>query len=620
MKELMNYILKCLSFVGVLGVTTMACNDDFLNTQPLDKVSGDAVWTDASLAEAFVTNVYGGLWHGILNQMNFDCQTDNALYSFGKQDVNEANVSPSNLGEVMDSMEWPIIYSRIRAVNIALTNLAAPKFDNSSGIADRLKGEMYFMRAYYHNQLLRYHGGIPIIKTPYQLETPDFSVTRNTYEECVNAIVSDLDSAAVLLKGKNLAAGRATMATAMALKARVLLYAASDLHDIPTAKAKSSVIASASNPELLGYVSGDRTARWQRAKDAAKAVMDLNQYGYKMNLTAPVTSAEGQQNYVNLYLSRNGGEADGIFLKYYIRASLDDWGSWYPRNNMPNGYHGWTSSEPTQQLVDGYEMMDGTKFDWKNPKHAAAPYENRDPRFYASILYDGAQWKPRTPDGAGIDPFGQIQMGEYEVGSAASPSKYSGLDTRNSSIENWNGTWTGYGIRKFMDPDPTLVDMNTRQEVPSIQIRFTEVVLNYAEACMALGQETEAKNWINKLRFRVGMPAITESGAALVARYQNERNIEMLFEEQRFYDVRRWMIAPTALGKQAQIIVITGKLKPGKTVSTYKYSKDNYDYTYKVQDLGTGKENRRWNDKLYFLPISRDEINRNSKLIQNPGY
>lgn len=616
----MKYILKCLSFVTVLGVTMMACNDEFLDTQPLDKVSGDAVWADAALAESFVTGVYNGLRDGILSQMNFDCQTDNALYSFGKQDVNEANVSPSNVGTIPVMTEWSAMYSRIRAANIALANLAAPKFDNSNGIADRMRGEMYFMRAYFHNQLLRYHGGIPIIKTPYGLDAPDFTLARNTYEECVNAIVSDLDSAAILLKGKTLAPGRATMGAAMALKSRVLLYAASDLYDIPTAKAKSTVIASASNPELLGYVSGDRTARWQRAKDAAKAVIDLNQYGYKLNLTAPVTPAEGQQNYINLYLSRNGGEADGIFLKYYVRASLDDWGSWYPRNNMPNGYHGWTSSEPTQQLVDGYEMMDGTKFSWSNPTQAAAPYENRDPRFYASILYDGAQWKPRTPDGAGIDPFGQIQMGEYEVGSSSAPSKFSGLDTRNSSIENWNGTWTGYAIRKFMDPDPTLVDQNIRQEVPSIQIRFTEVVFNYAEACMALGQEAEAKEWINKVRFRVGMPAIIETGAALMARYQNERNIEMLFEEQRFYDVRRWMIAPTVLGKQAQIIVVEGKLKPGKTVTTYKYSKENYDYTYKVQDLGTGKENRRWEDKLYFMPINRDEINRNNKLIQNPGY
>ncbi|MBN8822026.1 MULTISPECIES: RagB/SusD family nutrient uptake outer membrane protein [unclassified Spirosoma] len=617
----MNYIIKCLSFCLLLGVTLVACNQDFLNTKPLDKVSGEAVWSDQALADAFVTDVYNGLRDGILDQMSFDCQTDNALYSFGKQDVNEANVSPSNLGTIKSTMEWSAMYQRIRAANIALANLAKPKFDNSSGVADRMKGEMYFMRGYFYNQLLRYYGGVPIIKNAYTLNEADFGVARNTYEECVNAIVSDLDSAALLLKGKTLAAGRATQGAALALKARVLMYAASDLHDIPTAKIKSSVIASFDKPELLGYVSGDRTARWQKAKDAAKAVIDLNQYGYKLNLTAPVTAAEGQQNYINMYLSRNGGEADGIFLKYYIRASFDDWGSWYPRNNMPNGYHGWTSSEPTQQLVDSYEMMDGTKFDWKNPTHAAAPYENRDPRFYASILYDGAQWKPRTPDGAGIDPAGQIQTGFYEVGTGGgTTTPYAGLDTRNSTIENWNGTWTGYAIRKFMDPDPTLVDMNIRQEVPSIQIRFTEVVLNYAEACLALGQETEAKTWINRVRFRVGMPAITESGSALVARYQNERNIEMLFEDQRFYDVRRWMIAPQALGSQAKIIVITGKLKPGKTVTTYKYNKDNYNYTYSVQDLGTGKENRKWSDKIYFLPISRDEINRNNKLVQNPGY
>ncbi|WP_020595175.1 RagB/SusD family nutrient uptake outer membrane protein [Spirosoma panaciterrae] len=617
----MNYIIKCLSFCLLLGVTLAACNQDFLNTKPLDKVSGDAVWSDQALADAFVTDVYNGLRDGVLDQMSFDCQTDNALYSFGKQDVNEANVSPSNLGTIKNTMEWSAMYQRIRAANIALANLNKPKFDNSSGVADRMKGEMYFLRGYFYNQLLRYYGGVPIIKNAYTLNEADFGIARNTYEECVNAIVSDLDSASILLKGKTLAAGRATQGAALALKARVLMYAASDLHDIPTAKTKSTVIASFDKPELLGYVSGDRAARWQKAKDAAKAVIDLNQYGYKLNLTAPVTAAEGQQNYINMYLSRNGGEADGIFLKYYIRASFDDWGSWYPRNNMPNGYHGWTSSEPTQQLVDSYEMMDGTKFDWKNPTHAAAPYENRDPRFYASILYDGAQWKPRTPDGAGIDPAGQIQTGFYEVGTGGgTTTPYAGLDTRNSTIENWNGTWTGYAIRKFMDPDPTLVDMNIRQEVPSIQIRFTEVVLNYAEACLALGQETEAKTWINRVRFRVGMPAITESGSALVARYQNERNIEMLFEDQRFYDVRRWMIAPTALGSQAKIIVITGKLKPGKTVTTYKYNKDNYNYTYSVQDLGTGKENRKWNDKIYFLPISRDEINRNNKLVQNPGY
>lgn len=617
----MRHTIKSLFGGMLIGAALIGCNSDFLDTKPLDKVSGDAVWADASLSEAFVTDVYNGLRDGILSQMNFDCQTDNALYSFGKQAVNEATVSPSNLGDIPVMTEWSAMYARIRAANIAISKLAKPQFANTNGIADRMKGEMYFMRGYFYNQLLRYYGGVPLIKSPYTLNEADFNVARNTYEECVNSIVSDLDSAAMLLKGKTLAPGRATMGAALALKSRVLTYAASDLHDIPTAKSKSTVIASAANPELLGYVSGDRTARWQKALAASKAVIDLNQYGYKLNLSAPVTSSEAQTNYTNMAISRNGGEADGIFLKYYVRASFDDWGSWYPRNNMPNGYHGWTSSQPTQDLVDSYEMMDGSKFSWSNATQAAAPYENRDPRFYASILYDGAQWKPRTADGAGIDPAGQIQMGFYETGTGGgTTTPFAGLDTRNSTIENWNGTWTGYGVRKFMDPDPTLVDMNIRQEVPSIQIRYTEVVLNYAEALIALGQETEAKSWINKVRYRAGMPAITETGSALVTRYQNERNIEMLFEEQRFYDVRRWMIAPQVLGKQMRIIAIAGKLKSGKTVTTYKYSKDNYTYTYSPQDLGTGKENRTWNDKIYFLPISRDEINRNSKLIQNPGY
>ncbi len=400
----MNYIAKCLSFSLLLGTTMIACNTDFLDTKPLDKLPGNAVWADRALSEAFATDVYNGIRDGLLDQMSFDCQTDNALYSFGKQDVNEANVSPSNTGTVKSTMEWGTVYARIRAANIALSKLAKPEFENGDNLAGRLRGEMYFMRAYLYNQLLRYYGAVPLIKTPYTLDEPDFTIARNTYEENVNSIVTDLDSATALLKGRNMAAGRATMGAAMALKSRVLLYAASDLHDIPTAKAKSTVIAGFDKPELLGYVSGDRTARWKRAQDAAKAVIDLNQYGYKLNLAAPVSAAEGQQNYVNLSLSQNGGEADGIFLKYYIRASNDDWGSWFPRNNMPNGYHGWTSTEPTQQMVDNYEMMDGTKFDWANPTHAAAPYENRDPRFYASILFDGAQWKPRTPDAAGIDP------------------------------------------------------------------------------------------------------------------------------------------------------------------------------------------------------------------------
>lgn len=616
----MKKIINACMALTVTAATFTACNRDFLNTTPEDRYAADATWSDPALSEAFVTDIYNVYHDGLLNQESMDCISDNMLYNFGRADIMESNVAPNFLGWVNNTYEWGEMYIRIRAANTALENLSSvSKFD--AGIIDRLKGESYFLRAHCYNQLLRYYGGVPLIKSSYALANPDFTAARNSYEECVNSIVSDLDSAALLLDGKNLALGRATKDAAWALKARVLLYAASDLHDIPTAKAKSALIAGFSNPELLGYVSGDRKARWTAARDAAKKVMDLGKYGYMWGLTAPLSKNDAIAAYTDVFLSRNGGEKESILSKYYINASTDDWGAWYPRNNMPNGYHGWTSSEPTQNLVDNYEMMDGSKFDWNNPAEAAQPYDNRDPRFYASIMYDGSPWKARTSDGAGFDPYGEIQMGSYDVIKDGKTVTYFGLDTRNSNIENWNGTRTGYAIKKFINQDPAIVDMNQKQQIPSMQIRYTEVVFNYIEACLELGDEVEAKKWLNQIRFRAGMPAITESGAALVDRYRNERNIEMVAEEQRFYDCRRWMIAPTTLGQPVRIMVITGKLKPGKTVTTYRYSRENYDYTYRVQNIEAGVENRKWDDKVYFPPISIDEINKSKKkLIQNPGY
>ncbi|MEO6314694.1 MAG: RagB/SusD family nutrient uptake outer membrane protein [Chitinophagaceae bacterium] len=604
----------------ILGAAALvsSCSKSFLNTQPIDKAAAGPTWSDASLAESFVTDIYNVYHDGILNQESMDCISDNCLYNFGRADIMESNISPGNVGWVNNTYEWGEMYSRIRAANLALENLAGAPFDKA--IVDRLKGESYFLRAHCYNQLIRYYGGVPIIKSTYSLATPDFTIARSTYDECVKSIVSDLDSSKLLLDGKTMAAGRATAEAAMALKSRVLVYAASDLHDMATAKGKSTLLNGFAKYELLGYTSGDRLSRWQAAKAAAKAVMDLGKFGYQLDLTAPQSKDAAIASYTNVYLSRGGGEKETILAKYYINASTDDWGAWYVRNQGMNGYHGWTSTEPTQNLVDNYEMMDGSKFSWANPTHAADPYVNRDPRFYATIFYDGAKWKPRTTDGAAIDPYGEIQFGTYETGTAGSAKPYFGLDTRNSSIENWNGTRTGYSIRKFSNDNVGIVDMNQKQEVPSIQIRFTEVVFNYVEACIALGEEAEAKLWLNRIRFRAGMPAITESGAALVARYQNERNIEMVAEEQRFYDARRWMIAPTTLGQRVRVVIITAKLKPGKTVAVYRYDKSNYDYTYKVQDIESGVENRKWDDKVYFPPIVLSEMSKNAKLVQNPGY
>ncbi len=162
----------------------------------------------------------------------------------------------------------------------------------------------------------------------------------------------------------------------------------------------------------------------------------------------------------------------------------------------------------------------------------------------------GHGWKPRDKITSNPDPANQIQSGSYE----SAPGNFmAGLDTRQSVVENWNASWSGYYMRKFIDPDPNVVDNNTRQYIPYPFLRYTEAVLNYVEASIELGQETDARTWLNKIRFRAGMPAITVSGDALRQEYRNERRVEMVFEEQRYHDARRWMIAPDNTGPEITI-------------------------------------------------------------------
>jgi hypothetical protein len=610
----MKKIVFCLLSLVVFG-----CNDDFVNTKPLDQLAESAVWTDASLAEAFVSEIYAGFGNGGFDEQMNASLTDETIFTHPGRNITtitESRSNPESPGWINGTLSWGNMFLRIRACNVALSNLEAPKFTNPV-LVDRMKGEVKFLRAYYYQQLLRYFGGVPIIDKPFTLNDSDFLSPRNTWEECVNFIVKNCDEAAALLDGKTMVAGRANKAAALALKARVLIYAASDLHDMPTAKSKSSVLSSYAKPELVGYVSGDRKARWEKARDAAKAVLDLPGFGYALNLTNPASAADGKANYMNASLARNGGEKEILIGRYFINAKQEGGGR-QGLFNGPNGYHNWAGNTPVQLMIDDYEMMDGSKFDWNKADHASAPYTDRDPRFYASILYEGAPWKPRTSDVASKDPANQIQTGQYILPNGTTVF---GLDTRKSSVEDWNGSYTGYYIRKFIDPNPAIIDQNTWQQVPWPILRYTEMVFNYAESLIELGDHANALLWLNKVRFRAGMPALTETGDALKQRFRNEKRVEMYLEEQRYHDTRRWMIAPTTLGRKANGINVTGVAKAGATIpNPYRFDPNAFSYTYKVFEIDPGKENRAWLDKMYYLPIHRDEMNRNNKLVQNPGY
>jgi starch-binding outer membrane protein, SusD/RagB family len=599
----MKYIIGLIILIGF----TTSCNDDFLDKKPLDQFSDVDVWNDASLVEAFVNNFYRQLGHSFAIDM-LASYVDEAHFTpdWGVSNFNRSLLTPDQIpgwdvdwfGTGTFRKRWGPLYSSIRATNIFLSKINDANIDDQAW-KDRLTGETYFWRAFYYHYLTSLYGGVPIITDPYTL-TDEFTIARDSYEDCINFIVSDLDRAAALLPeihgGNN--NGRATKGAALTLKARVLLYAASDLHN-------SYSYPGYSNPELIGYTGGDRAARWRAARDAAKAVIDMGIYSlYAPN---PASADEATQNYIDYFTSKSASE--DIFVRYYLQKVDEGWDNYHPGlHSGPNGYHNWGNNTPLGRMVDSFEMEDGTPFSWNNPDHKADPYgifggQKRDPRFYANILYDGASWRPRPSDVANIDPVGIIQTGRWQLSSDPNDIR-PGLDTRQGPIEDWNGGYTGYYVRKMIVED---IDAQfTRQEVPWRYMRLGEVYLNYAEACIELGEENEARNYINLIRKRAGMPDITESGEALKVRYRNERRIELMYEEHRVFDVRRWVIGNEAYSPAWKVDILYPWVN-GATAEQPIYEPQVF-------------EQRAWDNKAYFFPIYRDEMNKNDLLIQNPGY
>ena len=613
MKKLYIFFLLFL----VVGLTN-SCQKDFLQLDPLSDYSDAAVWNDLSLIETFVNNIYR---ESLGKPFSIERLSDYVDESHFTPDWDVTNFNKSLM--TSDGLlgwevswatphtlhfRWAPLYGAVRACNIFLEKTEGSEIEDPENTLDRLTGEVYFLRAYTYHYLVALYGGVPIIDKPYGL-SDEFEIARNTYEEVINFIVSDLDMAASLLPNEHADgsdAGRATKGAAMHLKARTLLYAASDLHHD-----MDSYAPGFSNPELLGYTGGDQVSRWQAAKTAAKDVIDLGIYD--LYEATPGPSDDVAQNLVDYFISY-GYENEDILLQYFTPKTDEGWDGYNPGLYCgPNGYHNWGNNVPLGELVDDYEMDDGSSFDWSNPAHQASPYTNREARFYATILYEGCDWRVRPSDVQEIDPWNKIQVGHvYDMsGTLVVP----GVDTRSGPIEDWNGGKSGYYTRKFVDTsvDPQYV----KQDVPFRHFRYGETLLNYAEACIETGDEAEARTYINMIRARAGQPPIDESGDALRQRYRHERRVEMAYEDQRFWDVRRWVIGPDAYHQTHAVDV--------------RYETDQAATNYRQPDGSTwgapiyaekelGGDARAWLDKIYFFPIMRDEMNKNPSLIQNPGY
>lgn len=533
--------MKLLKIISILATSMLlfSCEKNVLDKNPLGEIGEGQVWTDVNLAALYVNNIYAAIPGGIYR--NMDCATD-----LGEEGHNWMPTQAWNYGDISQDYapfqdEWYTCYTQIRAANNVLVNAGTLK--GSTEAIDQLKGQAYFLRAYFYTELVNLFGGVPLIDKPQAL-TDSLLVARKSYDECVSFIAADLDKAATLLPeqwdGGDV--GRASKGAALALKSRILLSAASTLHN-----------------------QGNSSAKWQAASDAAKAVIDLNVYSL-------------YPDYYKLFHVDNNSEV--IFdLQYAFPIRTQ--GAEYRLN--PQGFQGaFGGLRPSQQLVDMYEMSNGKAIDEAGSGYDSDnPYEDRDPRFYQSILYNGAPWRNRIMETFEDGASGPGQSDQYFTG----------------------GQMTGYYGRKFINEANPIGGADKANE-NWILIRYAEILLNYAEAQIALGNDDEGRKYINMVRSRAGLPDLTTSlaGTDLMDKLRNERTVELSFEEIYFFDVRRWKLAEELVGQPLMKMDIT---KTGTN-----------QFTFEVNEM----EDREWRPAFYYLPIPLDEINKNPNLRQNPGY
>lgn len=580
MKRIFNYI-----FLGAMAMAPLASCTDILDKAPLTEIGEDKLWTDPALVQAFVNSRYNQVGHGWTeSMMSSVCDETELTWLRGCEVTNMARMNPSDLGRMnggwwgWDNRSWATKWQNISNCNIFFEHIDAVPFTDEA-FRTRLKGEVRFIRALEYNDLITRWGGMPLITKSFTINDMEeiSNQTRASYEDCVKFLVDELDAAAAELPasydGDNY--GRATSVAALALKSRVLLYAASDLMN-----------EGVKQPEV-GYMS-PKANRWEdavKAADAAiKAAIDGGYSLYKK-------SGDPEKDYQQLFLDNTSANPEVIFARMGTATNLGENLSGVEQYNYSNGYGGWGGNCPLQELVDDYEVVKGgvaRRFDWNNSEHAADPYANRDPRFYASILYDGASWKDR------------------ELETYVNASGEGGGRDSSFGIDAWNTSPTGYNMKKFMDENYVANSWNFSAK-NWIWFRLAELYLNKAEAACQTGDEEGARDAVNEVRRRAGMPDITSTGDALLEDIKHERRIELAFEEHRYFDVRRWKEGEKYFGRTVHAIMIK------------KY--DDGHKTYEVDKLRSSVGGERvWDDKLYWLPILKSEIDKNPKLEQNPGY
>ena len=560
---------KHLIILSALITSIASCKKDYLKVNDVNAfVTPDQLYSNYNYAQQAVWNIYSYLPDGFAN-LDYEAITDNAAATNVTDASKVFNTGAWNQYNNPDS-SWKRDFNGIRQANLYLQNKDKADItyirdrittsDSSSWYNARnnvkfMQGEALFLKAFFYFDLVKRYGGVPIMNTPLDYNDPASwkNIPRNSIDECVHYIALLCDSAAAIIP-VNLAPyswyalGRVTNGAIRSLKARTLLYAASPL-----------------------FKAGGSTFTWVDAAAALHDVVALNAYSL-------------DASYSNLFGANNSSSAELIFYRRYgsINSVEKDNFSIVFQNSDGK------SITPTENFANSFEVLekDGSgnitgsrPFDWTNAADAANPYVNRDPRLYTTIVYNGTAFSSTV-----IETF---------TGG-------------NSGLPKLNATRTGYYLSKWVNQSVDLV-ANTSTVHTWTYFRYGEILLDYAEAMYnaygatadPLGYGMTALDAINKVRKRVNMPALT-SAQLTPQSIEHERNVELGFEDQRLWDVRRWNEGPQYFNTPVNRIDI---------------EQNGTGYTYTVNKL----EDRKFDPKMAWFPIPQDEISKTG-WQQNQGW
>lgn len=605
-------------YIFILLFGLFSC-EEYLDVSPDFGIAEDDVFSEYQSARGYLDNCYDVLydmhhWRSQeLDRTSINGLSDEAgtLYRNNlNQVINTGSwIDKQGVGEIGWGGETnfdrgSIISNAFFAIRIA--NKVIEKVEEIPNLSqsqhDELLGQAYFFRAWYYFQIIQRWGGMPILDKAYT-PSDDLDLPRVTYSESSEWLISDLDKAINLLphKWNDNEFGRATKASAMAVKSMAALYAASPLMQ--------------NGLESIQYL--DYGQEW--SKKAAQYAHEVINY---------IKSGTGGTRYRLM----EGEEYENIFYHESINAS--DESLWFNLdggrrgsrrglrcNYIPQFFSGGTGNDatafsgPTQNIVDKFEVInDGQAYSIDDPRSGYEPqnpYVNRDPRFYNNVIVPGEEW--------GLNSAGKQLYQELYVDGRDYNITTTSTHTRTRQL-------TGYMCKKFIWPECNrFFEQYDKFRINHIFIRVAQVYLDYAEAMNeAYGPNSDPNGYgltaveaINVVRNRVGMPGVlaefTGSKEIFRDKIRNERAVELFWENHRWHDLRRWMIAEEVFSNPIQGV----RAFPPSGHKNVQ-DKSSLDFNYEVVDLET--EQRVFGLRYHWYPVAQSDAQNLFNFQQNPGW